>query len=191
MKSLPLKWVVNGVDGESTETREDYLIEVSKAGTGFMCIKQHVFEEIKKHPAVKPFNNDIGLPKELDKHMYTFFDSAVRENRYYSEDWTFCENWRDLGGKIWIDSRVLLKHTGHFNFCQENDSAIRKAIAETPSSIKIEEDSARNNLAEGEQPQTIEDIAQEPKEVIITDTPAPKTGTQKIASSKKKGRLKK
>jgi hypothetical protein len=48
--------------------------------------------------------------------MKTYFDTAVRENRYYSEDWTFCENWRDLGGKIWVDKRVLLRHTGTYVF---------------------------------------------------------------------------
>jgi len=52
----------------------------------------------------------------LNPHMKTYFDTAVRENRYYSEDWTFCENWRDLGGKIWVDKRVLLKHTGTYVF---------------------------------------------------------------------------
>ena len=133
MKSLPLQWVVNSVAG--AETRDDFLVEVSKAGTGFMCIKQQVFEDLKQHPAVKPFNNDIGQPKELDPHMYTYFDTAVRGNRYYSEDWTFCDNWRELGGKVWVDGRVLLKHTGHFNFCHENDTAIRKAYETTPPSI--------------------------------------------------------
>ena len=48
--------------------------------------------------------------------MKTYFDTAVRENRYYSEDWTFCENWRDLGGKVYIDKRVLLKHVGTYVF---------------------------------------------------------------------------
>jgi hypothetical protein len=48
--------------------------------------------------------------------MKTYFDTAVRENRYYSEDWTFCENWRDIGGKVWVDKRVLLKHTGTYVF---------------------------------------------------------------------------
>jgi hypothetical protein len=60
--------------------------------------------------------NDIGLPAELNPYMKTYFDTAVRENRYYSEDWTFCENWRDLGGKVWVDKRVLLKHTGTYVF---------------------------------------------------------------------------
>ena len=67
-------------------------------------------------PATKPFMNDIGLPVELNPYMKTYFDTAVRENRYYSEDWTFCENWRDIGGKVWVDKRVLLRHTGTYVF---------------------------------------------------------------------------
>lgn len=113
MKTMPVKWVVNGFDG----AKEDGVLqEVSKTGTGFMLIKRHVFEKLVHHPAVRSFHNDIGLPKELDPHMKTYFDTAVRENRYYSEDWTFCENWRDLGGEVWVDKRVLLKHTGTYVF---------------------------------------------------------------------------
>jgi hypothetical protein len=114
MKTLPVKWVVNGFPG--AQEGADGLQEVSKTGTGFMLIKRHVFEKMNSHPAVKPFNNDIGLPAELNQYMKTYFDTAVRENRYYSEDWTFCENWRDLGGQVWVDKRVLLRHTGTFVF---------------------------------------------------------------------------
>lgn len=152
MKQLPLQWVVNSVAGDDEPPRDDFLVEVSKSGTGFMCIKEHVFEDVKQHPAVKPFNNDIGLPKELDPYMYTYFDSAVRDNRYYSEDWTFCENWRDIGGKVWVDSRILLKHTGHFNFCHENDTAIRKLYETTPTTVQTKLDTELeptvNNVAE-------------------------------------------
>jgi hypothetical protein len=115
MKTLPIKWVVNGFEGAEV-SQDGNLQEVSKTGTGFMLVKRHVFEKLNSHPAVKPFNNDIGLPKELDQHLRTYYDTAVRENRYYSEDWTFCENWRDMGGKIWVDKRVLLKHTGTYTF---------------------------------------------------------------------------
>jgi hypothetical protein len=51
--------------------------------------------------------------------MKTYFDTAVREGRYYSEDWTFCENWRDIGGKVWVDKRVLLRHTGTYTFAHD------------------------------------------------------------------------
>lgn len=113
MKTLPIKWVVNGFDGAEVEGD---LQEVSKTGTGFMLVKRDVFSKLDVHQAVKPFKNDIGLPKELDPYMKTYYDTAVREGRYYSEDWTFCENWRDLGGKVWVDKRVLLKHTGTYVF---------------------------------------------------------------------------
>ena len=114
MKSLPVKWCVNGFNG--AEEGPNGLQEVTKTGTGFMLIKRDVFAKMDSHPAVKPFMNDIGLPAELNPYMKTYFDTAVRENRYYSEDWTFCENWRDIGGKVWVDKRVLLKHTGTYVF---------------------------------------------------------------------------
>ncbi len=128
MKSLPIRWVVNGFDG--AEEGPDGLQEVSKTGTGFMLVKRDVFEKLNAHPAVKPFNNDIGLPKELDQHLRTYYDTAVRENRYYSEDWTFCENWRELGGKVWVDKRVLLKHTGTYVFDFQTQEPLYRALSE-------------------------------------------------------------
>lgn len=132
MKSLPVKWCVNGFEG--AEEGADGLQEVSKTGTGFMLIKRGVFEKLNAHPATKPFINDIGLPPELNPYMKTYFDTAVRENRYYSEDWTFCENWRDLGGKVWVDKRVLLKHTGTYVFDFASQDQLYKdlhALAQT------------------------------------------------------------
>jgi hypothetical protein len=114
MKSLPVKWCVNGIP--RLEDPNSNLVEVTKTGTGFLLIKRDVFEKLNAHPATKPFNNDIGLPVELNPYMKTYFDTAVRENRYYSEDWTFCENWRDIGGQVWVDKRMLLRHVGTYTF---------------------------------------------------------------------------
>ena len=118
MKTMPIKWVVNGFEG--AEEGPDGLQEVSKAGTGFLLTKRVVFEKMASHPAVKQYKNDIGLDPIYDQHLKTYFDTAVRQNRYYSEDWTMCENWRDMGGRIWVDKRVLLRHSGSYVFCMEN-----------------------------------------------------------------------
>jgi hypothetical protein len=126
MKTMPIKWVVNGFEGAEEGT--DGLQEVSKAGTGFLLMKRHVFEKLKSHPAVKQYKNDIGLDAKYDQHLKTYFDTAVRQNRYYSEDWTFCENWRDIGGRVWVDKRVLLRHTGHYVFCMENQQHLMDTI---------------------------------------------------------------
>jgi hypothetical protein len=126
MKTMPIKWVVNGFEG--AEEGPDGLQEVSKAGTGFLLMKKHVFEKMKTHPAVKQYKNDIGLDPKYDQHLKTYFDTAVRQNRYYSEDWTFCENWRDMGGRIWMDKRVLLRHSGSYVFCMENQQHLMNTI---------------------------------------------------------------
>ena len=126
MKTMPIKWVVNGFEG--AEEGPDGLQEVSKAGTGFLLMKKHVFDKLKSHPAVKQYKNDIGLDPKYDAHLKTYFDTAVRQNRYYSEDWTFCENWRDMGGRIWMDKRVLLRHSGSYVFCMENQEHLLKTV---------------------------------------------------------------
>lgn len=126
MKTMPIKWVVNGFEG--AEEGVDGLQEVSKAGTGFLLMKKHVFDKLKSHPAVKQYKNDIGLDPKYDAHLKTYFDTAVRQNRYYSEDWTFCENWRDIGGRIWVDKRVLLRHSGSYVFCMENQEHLLKTV---------------------------------------------------------------
>jgi hypothetical protein len=128
MKSMPIKWCVNGLPG-FVETPDDPLIEVTKTGTGFLLIKREVFEKLEAHPAVRTFKNDIGLDPVLDPYMKTYFDTAVREGRYYSEDWTFCENWRDLGGQVFVDKRVLLRHVGTYVFDHAAQEKLAKDLA--------------------------------------------------------------
>jgi hypothetical protein len=138
MKTLPIQWVVNGFEG--AESRADgNVLEVTKTGTGFLAIKRHVLEKLVEHPDVVDYKNDIGLDPQLDQYMRTYFDTVVRENRYYSEDWTFCENWRDLGGKVWVDKRVLLKHTGTYVFDYKTQEPLYTALKE-----KVEQ-AANNN----------------------------------------------
>jgi hypothetical protein len=171
MKTLPVKWVVNGFDG--AEVSEDgNLQEVSKTGTGFMLVKRDVFEKLNQHPAVRPFNNDIGLPKELDKHLRTYYDTAVRENRYYSEDWTFSENWRDLGGKIWVDKRVLLRHTGTYVFDYAAQEPLYRALHEIYKNVEIKPESSATPQPEP---------TPEPK-VLATNQNKPKKSRSKKSS---------
>ena len=163
MKTLPVKWVVNGFDG--AEEGPDGLQEVSKTGTGFMLVKRHVFEKLNQHPAVKPFNNDIGLPKELDQHLRTYYDTAVRENRYYSEDWTFCENWRDIGGKIWVDKRVLLRHTGTYVF----DFAAQEPLYQALHEIAVQNGTVPASVVAAQPAQPTTPVTETP----VTETPVP------------------
>ena len=146
---MPIKWCVNGIPGMEGGTPENpNLIEVTKTGTGFLLIKREVFEKMNAHPAVRPFNNDIGLPETLNPYMKTYFDTAVRENRYYSEDWTFCENWRDLGGQIWVDKRVLLRHTGTYVFDGQAQDKLYEELHKIVEGNKAQQQAAPNPAPE-------------------------------------------
>ena len=184
MKSLPVKWCVNGLPGVAEDPNSS-LVEVSKTGTGFLLMKRDVFEKLDSHPAVRAFANDIGLPAELNQYMKTYFDTAVREGRYYSEDWTFCENWRDLGGQVWVDKRVLLRHTGTYVFdgnAQEQVYRDLKAIFEPQTASIVAADQGQVALisqgghAIPEQVLKAEPVA----EVVASSKKKPK----KVANSK-------
>jgi hypothetical protein len=103
----------------------DNLIEVSATGTGFMLIHRDVFtkfvheygDEISYRSDSIDVAEDGSLVKD-SKLIHAFFDTSIdiESNRYLSEDYTFCNRWRSIGGKVWIDPRVALNHHGAFTF---------------------------------------------------------------------------
>lgn len=97
----------------------DGLIEVHDAGTGFMCIKRHVIEQmIDAYPETHYKKEPKHLIHEGDDgQRWALFDTMIDEdNRYLSEDYTFCRRWQRLGGKIWLDPQVTLGHFGTHHF---------------------------------------------------------------------------
>jgi hypothetical protein len=46
------------------------------------------------------------------------FDCVIdRETGHYlSEDYTFCQRWRAIGGRIWLDPTGMLVHVGAHDF---------------------------------------------------------------------------
>ena len=173
MKSLPVKWCVNGLPG-FVEQPDDPLIEVTKTGTGFLLMKREVFEKLNSHPAVRHFNNDIGLDANLNQYMKTYFDTAVRENRYYSEDWTFCENWRDLGGQVWVDKRVLLRHTGTYVFDGTTQEKLYQDLAAVFSQVSATPVATVPGLVpQGGHDVTPEQLAAEPEATVIASNIEP------------------
>lgn len=94
------------------------LIKLKDAGTGFMLIKRSVIEKmIAAYPDLY-FNNDLGLPAEVAKWTYLFFDCMHEPatKRYLSEDYAFCRRWQNIGGEVWLDPLVKLDHHGSYTY---------------------------------------------------------------------------
>jgi len=93
---------------------EDGFLEVCEAPTGFMCIKRAVlFKMIEAYPHLRYVPDGPSDP-EAARLSYLFFDTMVEPetNRYLSEDYAFCRRWRDIGGKVYIDTSARLSHVG-------------------------------------------------------------------------------
>ena len=107
-KQAALEWVCNALDsGEVIE--EGTLREVKYAGTGFMCISRSAIEKVIAANPALAYRAD---PDEGGHDCADIFGDPVINGRKLSEDWFFCHLWRELGGQIWVDRRVHLKHVG-------------------------------------------------------------------------------
>jgi hypothetical protein len=86
------------------------LVEVLNAGTGFMMLKKSVFEKLIPHVPTY-INNQFD---HSDTRAYEFFSTAIKDDFLLSEDYYFCEMWREIGGRIFVDSSIKLKHVGTY-----------------------------------------------------------------------------
>ena len=94
------------------------LVRLQDAGTGFMCIRKDVIQQMMDaHPELK-YNNDINVDKKFEPFMYALFDTMIdpESRRYLSEDYTFCRLWQMMGGQVYLDPRTALNHVGHYTF---------------------------------------------------------------------------
>jgi len=97
---------------------EDNLVKLKDAGTGFMCIKKEVIQQMfDKHPEYK-YVNDINVDNKFEPFMYALFDTMIdpESRRYLSEDYMFCRTWQNMGGTVYLDPRTALNHVGHYTF---------------------------------------------------------------------------
>ena len=96
----------------------DNLVKLKDAGTGFMCIKKEVIQQMfDAHPELK-YANDINVDQKFEPYMYALFDTMIdpESRRYLSEDYTFCRLWQNMGGDVYLDPRTALNHVGHYTF---------------------------------------------------------------------------
>ena len=93
-------------------------IEVMDASTGFFMVQRVVFDKmIQAYPELH-YKNDSSIDPKFNPFCYSFFDTIhdPDDNRYLSEDYTFCRRWQKIGGKIWLDPSTRLSHVGAFTF---------------------------------------------------------------------------
>ena len=134
-KALPIQYAINFkfVNQEKKQIRiENGAVEVLDASTGFFLVKRETIEKMMQEYPELHYRNDSNIDEKFNKYCYSFFDTIhdPEDNRYLSEDYTFCRRWQKLGGEIWLDPNTKLNHVGTHSF--EGD--ITKIISQGSSS---------------------------------------------------------
>lgn len=116
-QAAPLLYVGTLCTSDKLE-REGRFATAIYCGGGFMLLQRQVIEKMAaaypetRYKSVHAYSN-VKAPEN-----YALFESMIdRETgAYISEDFTFCQRWRDIGGKIWLDTEGKLTHCGSYNF---------------------------------------------------------------------------
>lgn len=113
------------------QCEETGAVKIARAGTGFMMIKRVVFERLADAmPEIAYEDHSVAAKPRA---MHAFFEHVVRDGRRWSEDYTFCERWRAIGGEVWLDPFITLGHWGPHPWRGSILEHIRPADAETSS----------------------------------------------------------
>lgn len=95
----------------------DGLIEGELLPTGFMRIKRGVYEAMaKRYPELK-YDESIVVVVDRDgrrelPEAHDFFCFGAYGRRFKTEDYAFCQRWRDMGGTLWVYPDVDFTHAG-------------------------------------------------------------------------------
>jgi hypothetical protein len=85
------------------------LVEVRYLGTGIMLVQRGVFEEMmQKHPT--------DVYDCMGTHYFRFFDTELKYGVYLSEDYWFCDRWREMGGQIFLVPNFRCRHWGVYAY---------------------------------------------------------------------------
>lgn len=101
-------------DGAELWANESGLVEVTGVPTGFLRISRHCIEQMTKAYGYRKFYGR-GQSHEDIPHTILFertYENGVR----YSGDYAFCEKWRAIGGKMFVDPEMHFSHSGTYEW---------------------------------------------------------------------------
>lgn len=104
-------WGCEFLDGADRgfETDAAGNIAVARAATGFMRIQRQVFEAlIRAHPEWQRG----GVPELTPAEQPFYHRFFAYDDGELTEDYVFCDRWRQIGGRVFIDPTLRLSHVG-------------------------------------------------------------------------------
>ncbi|MGE5165137.1 MAG: hypothetical protein ACM3IH_14085 [Sphingobacteriales bacterium] len=101
---FPLRWPPDGL-----KVTEDGLWEVDAVTPGFFRVTRRALEKIARLTPWIEFKDRGSAPGQRN---WMFFDNVCRPSGVYDEGYIFCEHWRQIGGKVYLDPTLRFSHIG-------------------------------------------------------------------------------
>jgi hypothetical protein len=117
-ETAPLRYVGYAADGAEFESRDGF-VTGQYAGAGCMLIRRAAIQSlIEAFPDTRYSAVHTGPVPDDRPNQYALFDCMIEPTtgHYLSEDYAFCQRWRSIGGRVWLDTRGRLTHTGAHEF---------------------------------------------------------------------------
>lgn len=100
---FPLRWPADGL------MEENGLWIVQATTPGFFRMTRRALQKIANEMPWLEFK-DRG--NQEGQRSWMFFDNLQRPSGIYDEGYVFCERWRQVGGKVYLDPDLNLTHIG-------------------------------------------------------------------------------
>jgi len=102
----PIEYSVRYLDKpELWSDPETGLIEVAGVSGGFMRCSRSMLERMVRDYAGLTYTRQ-------EQKICGLFDAYRLDSKKFSEDYSFCQRWRDIGGKVWLDPNFKMGHVG-------------------------------------------------------------------------------
>lgn len=112
------------------------LREMKWLSSGCWCLKRSAVERMaESYPDLIYDGDDNMSGKKLHGLYIPFVKEITLPNgniikKYLSEDWAYCARWKDIGGQIFADTSIVLRHIGQYPFSMFNVSV--EPVPQTP-----------------------------------------------------------
>lgn len=100
-EAYPVRWLDRP---ELWDDPETHLLEVESVPGGFLAISRRAFERLRDAHPRRAYEHE-------GRQFHGFFHAPVEDGRIWGEDTAFCNDWRAIGGQVWLDPYLTLTHS--------------------------------------------------------------------------------
>lgn len=116
-ETAPFHYVGALCSGDTLERRGRFATGIY-CGGGFMLLERSaILRMIAAYPETR-YRSAHAYSNAEGETAFALFECMIDKDThaYVSEDFGFCQKWRDIGGKIWLDTEGRLTHAGAYSF---------------------------------------------------------------------------